>query len=408
MIPQNTEHQSSMVQQDMRIVCLYFPGFALQSLRRERVAGLTRKHCLNFSNPSKKYQPSCQRALATVRDLLPQTSHKTASFEVSWQQGDVYLLFPLPKHQRGQRFASQVIARAERLDFSATCGIADDRFTATVAARLAGFDPNAGHSMPASKSITVPRGGGARFLRPLSTSFLPTDDVTKEVLQTCGVATLGEFAALPKPTVPLSNNGRAWLEKFLGLQKMASGDDDTKLTGDKLSPPGLLSTQNKDEALAPRDYRENLPELAAPGLHQGTTHVTTIEEIAYGPLPCNEALDILSERIAMRLQLRNQVGSRFSFYCKTMAGKRLETVCEITNGASSRDQIYEEIQRNLPEIIDEKLHRATLVVEHRDSSIVQLDLFDSSDAVDAVDAAIRRLESKMETHTRSRIESTGV
>jgi protein ImuB len=70
-------------------------------------------------------------------------------------------------------------------------GVADGRFTATVAARLA-----ARRGAP----LVVPPGGSADFLAPLSVRALPDPELV-DLLWRLGVRTLGDLAALPGPDV---------------------------------------------------------------------------------------------------------------------------------------------------------------------------------------------------------------
>ncbi|MBV8761013.1 MAG: hypothetical protein JO257_27205 [Deltaproteobacteria bacterium] len=101
----------------------------------------------------------------------------------------------VPGKTRGTTFGDRLLAVLEELGLTGRIGIADDRFTAWVAAS------NAGPSGDDSGVTSVPRGGSAAFLaaRPLSLLAIPTE--VQHMLEALGVRTLGEFAALPAPSV---------------------------------------------------------------------------------------------------------------------------------------------------------------------------------------------------------------
>jgi nucleotidyltransferase/DNA polymerase involved in DNA repair len=102
----------------------------------------------------------------------------------------------VPAKTRGQTFGDRLLALLEELGLTGRIGIADDRFTAWVAAA---------HGTPAVHDehgvTSVPRGGSAAFLasRPLSLLAIPSE--VQHMLEALGVRTLGEFAALPAPSV---------------------------------------------------------------------------------------------------------------------------------------------------------------------------------------------------------------
>jgi nucleotidyltransferase/DNA polymerase involved in DNA repair len=102
----------------------------------------------------------------------------------------------VPAKTRGQAFGDKLLALVEELGLTGRIGIADDRFTAWVAAA---------HGTPAVHDehgvTSVPRGGSAAFLaaRPLSLLAIPAE--VQHMLEALGVRTLGEFAALPAPSV---------------------------------------------------------------------------------------------------------------------------------------------------------------------------------------------------------------
>jgi hypothetical protein len=102
----------------------------------------------------------------------------------------------VPAKTRGQGFGDKLLALVEELGLTGRIGIADDRFTAWVAAA---------HGSPAAHDehgvTTVPRGGSAAFLAPRPLSLLAIPAEVQHMLEALGVRTLGEFAALPAPSV---------------------------------------------------------------------------------------------------------------------------------------------------------------------------------------------------------------
>ena len=102
----------------------------------------------------------------------------------------------VPSKTRGTSFGDRLLQKLEALGMTARIGIADDRFTAWVAAWEAeAKDPSE------RAVVSVPRGGSAAFLAPLPLSLLSISPEVQHMLEALGVRTLGEFAALPAPTV---------------------------------------------------------------------------------------------------------------------------------------------------------------------------------------------------------------
>ena len=134
--------------------------------------------------------------------------------------GAVYLhVPPSAKGADGLRaFGARAIAIATRQGLAARVGIADDRFTALVAAR-------AGVTQRGEITI-VPQGGAAKFLAPLPLSHLPVDPDVRRTLGLLGVRSMGDFAALPTPSV-----GRRWAGHATDLQALARGEDRAPLRG---------------------------------------------------------------------------------------------------------------------------------------------------------------------------------
>jgi hypothetical protein len=100
----------------------------------------------------------------------------------------------------------------EALGLTARVGIADDRFTAWVAAAHGGV-PSEERGV-----VSVPRGGSAAFLAPQPLSLLAITPEVQHMLEALGVRTLGEFAALPAPSV-----ARPLEADYQGLARGESG-----------------------------------------------------------------------------------------------------------------------------------------------------------------------------------------
>ena len=138
----------------------------------------------------------------------------------------------VPPRTRGAAFGQKLLAQLARQGFRGRVGVADDRFTAHVAAvtvdsrgRAARLDATDGKPPLFHQSCTsVPRGGSAAFLAPLPLSYLPIDPDVQRMLHTCGVKTLGDFAALPPPSV-----SRPWLD--VDFQALARGHGPATVRG---------------------------------------------------------------------------------------------------------------------------------------------------------------------------------
>jgi len=104
----------------------------------------------------------------------------------------------VPTRTRGHSFGERLLELVDALGMTARIGIADDRFTAWVAAAH-GHDGDP-HDADGGV-ISVPRGGSAAFLAPRSLGLLAIAPEVQHMLEALGVRTLGEFAALPAPTV---------------------------------------------------------------------------------------------------------------------------------------------------------------------------------------------------------------
>jgi protein ImuB len=110
----------------------------------------------------------------------------------------------------GKTWAEKLVAAAAAVGFQARAGVADDRFAAWAATQ----------AVPRARVRVVPSGGSAAFLAPLGLELLPLDEDVRRMLMLLGVTTLGDFAALPPPSV-----GRRWAQATVDAQAQARGDD---------------------------------------------------------------------------------------------------------------------------------------------------------------------------------------
>jgi hypothetical protein len=165
------------------------------------------------------------RALAEA--LLALTGVVDAGGRVGAGGAHLALYAEVPAKTRGNAFGERVLERLAELGLTGRVGIADDRFTAWVAAAYGAVGQRLGdHGGCAQDAahqdvITVARGGSAAFLAPRPLSLLAIAPEVQHMLEVLGVRTLGEFAALPAPSVarPLEAD----------YQALARGDSGTLL-----------------------------------------------------------------------------------------------------------------------------------------------------------------------------------
>jgi len=189
---------------------------------------------------------------------------------------------------RGTTFGARVLDALDSLGLAGRVGIADDRFTAWVAAA---HSAEAGSAREDRGVVSVPRGGSAAFLAPRPLALLAITPEVQHMLEALGVRTLGEFAALPAPSVsrPLEAD----------YQALARGD-----SGSALRP------------YAPdAPIREELVVRHDGSLFGGAAAVAT-----------------LTERVALRLAGRGRGASRLELM---ILGERGERVVPLTAGAAT-------------------------------------------------------------------------
>lgn len=208
----------------------------------------------------------------------------------------------VPGKTRGAAFGSRVLDVLDSLGLAGRVGIADDRFTAWVAASHSAE----GGAREDRGVVSVPRGGSAAFLAPRPLSLLAITPEVQHMLEALGVRTLGEFAALPAPSVsrPLEAD----------YQALARGDSGSAL----------------------RPYAPDAPireELVV--RHEGSLFGGAV------------AVAALAERVALRLAGRGRGASRLEL---TIVGERGERVVPLTaDAATSADALTERIAPHIAE-----------------------------------------------------------
>ncbi len=209
----------------------------------------------------------------------------------------------VPGKTRGTSFGDRLLERLDALGLTGRIGIADDRFTAWVAASAPPSPASGARDVRRDEDVSVvsvPRGGSAAFLSPRPLSLLAITPEVQHMLESLGVRTLGEFAALPAPSV--SRAGRPLEADY---QALARGD-----SGQMLRP-----------------YAPDAPirEEVCCSTGQGTPALST-----------PAALAVLAERIAQRLAGRGRGAARLELTISGEAGERVATVSPLTTPSSLR------------------------------------------------------------------------
>ena len=224
------------------------------------------------------------RAIADA--LLGATSVVDVGGRVGAQGPHLAVYCEVPTKTRGAAFGDRLVELLAGLGLMARVGIADDRFTAWVAAA---------HGMPGEEGgvLAVPRGGSAAFLSPRPLSLLSITPEVQHMLGALGVNTLGEFAALPAPSV-----ARPFEADFQALARGESGH-------------------------ALRAYAPEAPIREDIALSVGVEHgVSTSAAVA-----------LLAERAAIRLAGRARGAARLEVTISSASG---EKVVPITPGVTRR------------------------------------------------------------------------
>jgi nucleotidyltransferase/DNA polymerase involved in DNA repair len=262
----------------MRIACLHIPQFALQSLTRfdpslrgapvavvgagldasgttsrfalhspvvqacSRAAwtlgvrlGMTAMQARTLSPELRVASADAPTERETVRAIADVVLGASATVDLGGRVGaggaHLAMYCEVPSKTRGLAFGEKLVELLGELGLTARIGIADDRFTAWVAATDHGEEP----------VVSVPRGGSAAFLAPRPLSLLAITPEVLHMLEALGIRTLGEFAALPEPSV---RTRTVAIES--DFQALARGD-----SGNGLRPYAPDSAIREDIAISP-------------------------------------------------------------------------------------------------------------------------------------------------------------
>jgi len=249
----------------MRIACGYLPSFALQAHARRapHLAGRSFAVASRADHPTvlscsraawehgvRVGMPVAQaRAIATELEVVVADPRLYAEAAAAVAESLLALSVPVesgptppgvahhavylrvPTGTRGDTFGQRVLTQLARQGFRGRVGIADDRFSAFAAAvTLRGrrvTDSHDHEAAPFTQTVTcIPRGGASAFLAPLPLALLPMDPDVLDLLGRLGIRTLGEFAALPPPSL-----GEGWTASGVDLQALARGDGGGDVVG---------------------------------------------------------------------------------------------------------------------------------------------------------------------------------
>jgi protein ImuB len=282
------------------------------------------------------------------------------------------LYLEVPPASRGASFGQKLLVQLSRQGFRGRIGIADDRFTAWAAATtLRGRNrpsvAGTGSPLFAQACTTVPRGGSAAFLAPLSVSLLPLGSDVADLLDTLGVHTLGAFAALPPPSVARPG------DPTRDFQNLARGD----------GPDGL------------RPYRPTAPAVEAVELPRP---VTDREPLSFVLRP-------LGDRLCERLRGRGRAAAAVTLRLfGPEAGELTEVAVTPSRPATTAVSLVEAARKRLaavalPHPVTTVELAVTREVEPDDDEVDLLGGLPGLGGVPgigAVDDAIARLESSLE------------
>jgi hypothetical protein len=254
----------------------------------------------------------------------------------------------VPAKTRGTSFGDRLLERLESLGLTGRVGIADDRFTAWVAAWLGAADahvhraPQTMHAgSPARHDetgvVSVPRGGSAAFLAPRPLSLLSISPEVQHMLEALGVRTLGEFASLPAPTV--SSRGARFEADYQALARGESGN-------------------------ALRPYAPDAPIREEAVLNAESPAIADHDHVHHG-LSAPAAVAMLAERVAMRLAGRARCAARIDITIGGASGERVTTISPVREGQgvlSSAEELADAIGAALGSDTSSQAWRMKVVV----------------------------------------------
>ncbi len=138
-------------------------------------------------------------------------------------EGVLYVAVP----PRAHGFGDKLLSLAARMGFVGRVGIADNRFCAWAATQ----------ATPHVRVRQVPAGGARAFLAELPLSLLPLSADLRRMLGHGGVMTIGDFAALPPPSLGASASLRPRDAGRGGAHALARGEDPTPLDATDIGGP---------------------------------------------------------------------------------------------------------------------------------------------------------------------------
>jgi nucleotidyltransferase/DNA polymerase involved in DNA repair len=237
----------------MRIACIHIPQFALQAANRHNPQLCGNAVALTASAPgatvvaySRQAHERGVRAGMTAavvrqldnitvvaesvtaeREMVAALAESLFAVSAVVDRGGQFtglhyaLYAEVPAGMRGTTFGAKARDIAEQLGISVRIGIADDKFTAWVAAsQMRALTRTTVANRNEEIAVTsVPRGGSAAFLASMPLSMLPISSEVQHMLTTLGVTTLGAFASLPEPSGGMRTDGRT-----VDLQALARGE----------------------------------------------------------------------------------------------------------------------------------------------------------------------------------------
>lgn len=234
------------------------------------------------------------RALAdALLDLCPAVEPGT---RVGTGLAHLAMYCEVPRRTHGAGFGEKLLARLERFGIIGRIGIADDRFTAWVAAS---DRPESGDDAV----MSVPRGGSAAFLAGKPLSLLGISPEVQHMLGILGVKTLGAFASLPAPSVT-----RPFEADY---QALARGDSGHSLHA------YLPDAPIREEVAIAADpvtmsFAEGSGGTRSAGVPNGPLELPSRDELVRrsGALSGPAAVAVLAERLALRLGGRGRCAAR--------------------------------------------------------------------------------------------------
>ena len=305
------------------------------------------------------------------------------AFSVTVDISDPSGLFAqVPSGVRGATFGEQALEAAAGLGLIARAGIADDRFSAWVATQFAARQfaatplaatPLAATPLAATQFAAtqfaatqprphapvwvVPPGGSARFLAPLPLGLLPVGEAAARTLALLGVRTIGDFAALPAPSI-----GRRFPVGEINAHELAQGRD-----------PRSLTPFFPDEPIC------EFVDLEC--------EMTELEPLAFMLRP-------LLERVARRLVGRGRAAARVALTLSGPGGASTRIELVPAHPTPSARTLVELARAHLAErtLVHPVTTVATSVVEESELEARQTSLFERDDFPhDALELATQRL-----------------